>query len=128
MCTAACVGIASEQLLNMPEATESIEVATIDEIPVGQSKIFHYPSKHQPCILIHLEEGYYVAFSQSCTHLMCPVHYQEKKRELVCPCHNGYFNAENGEVLAGPPPRPLPRYEVNIVEQKIVVGPKRLDV
>jgi len=27
----------------------------------------------------------------------------------VCPCHHGYFDAQTGQPLAGPPRRPLPR-------------------
>jgi hypothetical protein len=41
--------------------------------------------------------------------LSCPVIYRHDTRRLVCPCHNGHFDAETGAVLQGPPPRPLPR-------------------
>jgi Rieske Fe-S protein len=30
-------------------------------------------------------------------------------RRLECPCHEGYFSMDDGRVLQGPPPRPLPR-------------------
>ena len=55
------------------------------------------------------DEETYVAFSQKCTHLSCAVYYARAKNRLECPCHEGYFSVRNGEVLQGPPPRPLPR-------------------
>jgi Rieske Fe-S protein len=33
-------------------------------------------------------------------------------RRFHCPCHEGWFD-EQGKVLAGPPPRPLPRVEIS---------------
>lgn len=41
-----------------------------------------------------------------CTHLSCAVLYKGDGK-LHCPCHDGLFDAATGNVLAGPPPRPL---------------------
>jgi len=30
-------------------------------------------------------------------------------QNIECPCHKGVFAADTGAVIAGPPPRPLPR-------------------
>ena len=51
-----------------------------------------------------------IAMSGECTHLGCPVHINKDKDgpPLACPCHGGRFSA-TGEVLDGPPPRPLRR-------------------
>jgi Rieske Fe-S protein len=38
--------------------------------------------------------------------------WEEREEALVCPCHDGRFSAVTGEVLAGPPPRPLPRIDL----------------
>jgi Rieske Fe-S protein len=38
--------------------------------------------------------------------------YRREKKQLMCPCHEGYFAVEDGKVLAGPPPRPLPRIDL----------------
>jgi Rieske Fe-S protein len=84
-------------------------VASRAELPVGGSKVFHYPGADDPCLLVRLDTERYVAFGQKCTHLGCPVHYRAAERQLYCPCHEGWFNAEDGRVLAGPPSRPLPR-------------------
>jgi Rieske Fe-S protein len=33
---------------------------------------------------------------------------------IHCPCHEGYFDLKTGRVLAGPPPRPLPRIVLDV--------------
>src|ERR1051326_9177238 len=46
-------------------------VARMDEIPVGQVKLFSYPSSEDPCIMIRIAKDRFVAYSQKCTHLSC---------------------------------------------------------
>ena len=102
-----------------------VAVASEVEMKVGGYKLFRFPEENgDPCILIRLEEFRYVAFSQSCTHLACPVHFNAQKKQLICPCHSGFFSAEDGRVIAGPPKRPLQRYEVGIRGGKIWVSSK----
>lgn len=84
-------------------------VARADEVPKGGVKIFAYPEANDPCLLMRTGDGAYVAFSQKCTHLSCAVFPSDDGKRLECPCHEGYFSAEDGRVLQGPPPRPLPR-------------------
>ncbi len=55
----------------------------------------------------------FTAFAVNCTHLACPVNWQPKAEIFLCPCHGGVFYGD-GRVAAGPPPRPLPRYDVRI--------------
>ena len=127
-CSAAVFGaawLAKDKVLAPRVATAPRFVAHLDEIPVGGSKLFRYPTEADPCILIHLAPGQFAAYSQSCTHLKCPVHFNPQSNELVCPCHDGSFHAEDGRVLAGPPSRPLPRYPVEIRDQEIWVLPSR---
>jgi len=115
--------LVKDTLLKPPVATETRLVAAVGEIPVGGSKLFRYPTEDHPCILVRLAEDQFAAFSQSCTHLMCPVHFDAAARQLVCPCHAGFFSAEDGRVLAGPPPRPLPRYPVEVRNGEVWVKP-----
>ncbi len=58
--------------------------------------------------------------SAICTHLRCVVRWTEPKEIFECPCHGAKFNAV-GEVLEGPPPRPLDIYPIKIVEDKVLV-------
>ncbi len=50
----------------------------------------------------------YLTLSNVCTHLGCPVRWDDTRRAFLCPCHGGVF-AIDGRVLHGPPPRPLVR-------------------
>jgi len=84
-------------------------VALVSEIPVGGSRLFNYPGPNDPCILIRPAENEFAAYSQKCTHLSCAVNYAPSAGRFECPCHQGYFSARDGRVLAGPPQRPLPR-------------------
>lgn len=87
-------------------------IASASEIPVGGVKLFNYPGPNDNCILIRPAEDRFVAFSQKCTHLSCAVYYSSEHNRLECPCHEGYFSIEDGRVLQGPPPRPLPRVDL----------------
>jgi nitrite reductase/ring-hydroxylating ferredoxin subunit len=89
-------------------------VASLASLPVGQSLIFSYPQEHDTCILIRLDANVLVAYSQKCTHLSCAVIPQVETGILHCPCHEGYFELRSGNVLAGPPPRPLPRIALEV--------------
>ncbi len=84
-------------------------VAKAGEIPVGGVKLFRYPTRKDPCIMVRTGADTYVAYSQTCTHLSCAVYYSRIANRLECPCHEGYFSVADGRVLQGPPPRPLPR-------------------
>jgi Rieske Fe-S protein len=98
-----------------------VEIAGIEDVPVGGYKLFRYPTEDDPCILMRLSESQFVAFDQRCTHLSCPVLFDAAAKQLVCPCHAGYFSAEDGRALAGPPKRGLDRLEVTTTSAKIFV-------
>jgi Rieske Fe-S protein len=84
-------------------------ICRANDVPVGGVWLFRFPTERDPCILIRPDADTYVAYSQKCTHLSCAVFYAREKNRLECPCHEGYFSVRNGDVLQGPPPRPLPR-------------------
>jgi len=84
-------------------------VARASDLTPGTVRTFSYPDPQDPCILFRRSDGSLAAFSQKCTHLSCAVTYAVERDRLECPCHDGYFSAETGRVLQGPPPRPLPR-------------------
>ncbi|HLU37744.1 MAG TPA: Rieske 2Fe-2S domain-containing protein, partial [Planctomycetota bacterium] len=56
-----------------------------------------------------------LAMAGECTHLSCPVHLRTEPGgpPLQCPCHGGKFSP-TGEVLDGPPPRPLRRLQLEL--------------
>ena len=101
--------ILAKSLLRRPASFPRMTVASLDEVPVGGVKVFHYPGANDPCILVRTAGDQYVAYSQKCTHLSCAVYYEKEQNRLECPCHQGFFSIEDGSVLQGPPQRALPR-------------------
>jgi Rieske Fe-S protein len=89
-------------------------IASTKDVPVGGSLQFSYPRPSDLCVLIQTKPGKYVAYSRRCTHLSCPLEVQTDQERLYCPCHNGAFSLEDGHVLQGPPPRPLPQIIIEI--------------
>lgn len=57
-----------------------------------------------------------------CTHWGCTVWWDEGANRYKCPCHHGEYDA-NGNVLVGPPPRPLAAYPVEIAGDTVIVRP-----
>lgn len=86
-------------------------VCRVEELESGTSLAFSYPRTQDLCLLVRRQDGEFVAYSRRCTHLSCPVHYENDSdgERLYCPCHNGAFSVEDGRVLQGPPPHPIPR-------------------
>ena len=61
-----------------------------------------------------------LALSNICTHLSCRVTWEEGRQEYACPCHDAQFDIV-GNVLAGPPPRPLDPYETKVEEGNLFI-------
>jgi menaquinol-cytochrome c reductase iron-sulfur subunit len=66
-------------------------------------------------------ENSFIAFSANCTHLGCPVRWMEGASLFLCPCHGGVYYTD-GSVAAGPPPRPLFRYDVRIENGEVKIN------
>ena len=65
-------------------------------------------------------EERFTAFSVHCTHLGCPVRWIPGANLFMCPCHGGVYYSD-GTVAAGPPPRPLFRYDVRLLRGKVQI-------
>jgi Rieske Fe-S protein len=57
--------------------------------------------------------GEFLALSAVCTHLGCNVRWRPEAQRFGCPCHAGFYDA-NGDVISGPPPRPLRKLETRV--------------
>ncbi len=113
---------------------EPVRVARVDELGPGQFVYFTLPvhpdmtpGDHQ-CMLIRLEPEEaaslgeeFVAYSAVCTHLGCIVQYKPDQDDIYCPCHAGIFDL-SGKNVSGPPPRPLPRVEIEVTEDGEVIA------
>ena len=63
-----------------------------------------------------------IAFAPQCPHLGCAYHWEVQNEEFLCPCHASRFSID-GDVISGPSPRPLDRYEVKVEGDKLLLGP-----
>lgn len=106
--------IAAWASVRTPTVGDPTPVVALDDVPVGGSYVFAYPTPDHPAILVRFGEDELVAFSQKCTHLGCTVFHDPDRQEFVCPCHEGFFDERTGEVTAGPPELPLPRIDVEV--------------
>ena len=66
-------------------------------------------------------DGRCIVFDPHCTHLGCEIAWNTGSRQFLCPCHGGKYDAA-GNRTAGPPPRPLRRYETRIVKGVLSIG------
>jgi len=101
----------------VPEAsTNRVEAGSVRDPELFEKgfKIVRFGA--DPVLLVRVSDTDFRAFSATCTHLDCIVEYQQDKKRIWCNCHNGEYDL-NGRNVAGPPPRPLARYEVHVVAQ-----------
>jgi Rieske Fe-S protein len=102
-----------------PEAaTNQVEAGFTNDPEIAERgfKIVRFGA--EPVILIRVAEDDYRAFAGTCTHLDCIVEYHKDQRRIWCNCHNGEYNL-HGQQVAGPPPRPLAPYKVDLVAKAV---------
>lgn len=94
-------------------------IAAVDEVGIGEAALFFYPGEHDSCLLVRAEDGEFLAYSNKCSHLSCPVTPDVAGGCLRCPCHHGSFDLATGRPLAGPPRRPLARIVLEVRDGKV---------
>ena len=113
------VWIAVKGLFRRDAKLPAAQVATVDELEVGDAKTSTYPEGSTPRLLVKTGPDSFVAYDQQCTHLQCPVVPAVSEGKLHCPCHNGWFDLATGQPLAGPPRRRLPRVLLEVREAAV---------
>ncbi len=122
---ATAAGIAGLTLAALlPDSNETTPFAAclVDALAPGSSKVVTDPRSGNSILLIHLPSDEWRAYSQNCTHLLCPVHYDAERDHIFCPCHHGVFDSQSGKAVAGPPRKPLPSYRVETRDGVVYVG------
>ena len=84
-----------------------------DQLVPNSAKVLKLDNK--PVMLVKTSGGQLKAFSARCTHLGCIVQYKgdAPAPHFECNCHGSRFDA-NGVNIAGPAPRPLDRFKVEV--------------
>ena len=83
---------------------------SLSQLEVGSATLVQDPS--QPFFVIRPASDQLIALTATCTHLRCVLKWDKERGRLTCPCHAGAFDL-NGNVVAGPPPRPLRSLPIN---------------
>lgn len=97
-----------------------VKAGRIEEFPIGA--ISHVQEGR---FYISRLDGGVLAMWHRCTHLGCTVPWREDEDRFNCPCHGGIYNKQ-GEVLAGPPPRPLDIFPAEVVDGEIILDTSRV--
>jgi Rieske Fe-S protein len=92
----------------LPKAV-TVSLAEVEKI--APNSAVYFPYGRMPGILLKTETGDLRAFSAKCTHLDCNVQYMADEKKFFCACHDGYFD-DMGNNIAGPPPSPLPEFDM----------------
>jgi cytochrome b6-f complex iron-sulfur subunit len=87
---------------------EAILIGAESRIPLGEAMPMDLGS--HKILVLRTDEGVR-AFSRRCTDLGCLVSWNRDREQFVCPCHQGVFD-KTGLNVAGPPPRPLDRFDI----------------
>jgi Rieske Fe-S protein len=107
-----------------------LRLGSISKVELGKPTLFKATIERQSGWIVNQEEltAYvitedgrdYAAISNICTHLGCRVRWIEEQGEFFCPCHNGVFD-KDGQVVDGPPPRPLDRYQTKVEDDQLFI-------
>jgi thiosulfate dehydrogenase [quinone] large subunit len=115
---------ASNAVATAPQATDTTTSATpqtpgviaqVSQVPANNSANFTLPSNGDPGVLVHLDNGKFVAYDAACTHAGCPVSYDPGSKLLLCPCHGAAFDpAKDAAVVQGPAQTPLASVPIHV--------------
>jgi Rieske Fe-S protein len=112
------IGFAAADALK-EEKWQWIDVGPLSDFPDGQTTSLAVsgpaPESDRRAYLRH-KDGAIIAIWNRCAHLGCPVAYSPGGDVYACPCHGGAYDSL-GLVTSGPPPRPLDRFDVKIVDK-----------
>lgn len=81
------------------DRVQGADVASVDEIKCGQGATVQIDDKK--LAVYRDEQAKLHAFSCSCPHMGCHVHWNQAERSWDCPCHGSRFDT-HGKLLNGP--------------------------
>lgn len=99
-----------------------VQVGALADFPLDSGKVVSVANK--PVIVVNSTKGGLKAFSAVCTHLGCICYWHQERQVIQSPCHDGRFNPVNGNVIMGPPPRPLAEFKLQVEGDVVYVEPR----
>ncbi|MGI5850038.1 MAG: FAD-dependent oxidoreductase [Christensenellales bacterium] len=83
-----------------------IPLGDYDDIEPGKGAVLRVSGQAQA--IYKNKEGNVTAYKAHCTHMKCPLEYNEAENSFDCPCHGSRFSID-GKVLEGPAKKSLIR-------------------
>ncbi len=80
--------------------TRPLFAGAVSQFKIGEVQTLRDLEGNQ--ILVKRQAAGFQAYSSTCPHLGCKVHWEADKNRFLCPCHNGVFDAD-GAPVSGPP-------------------------
>jgi menaquinol-cytochrome c reductase iron-sulfur subunit len=112
------------------EDTDSIDLGPLENYPMGVPTRFEMTrtrvngwertATNYGLYVVRKADNEVRVFSDICTHLGCRVSWHADQEHYISPCHNGHFD-KMGNVVSGPPPRPLDEYVTRIENGNLFV-------
>jgi cytochrome b6-f complex iron-sulfur subunit len=109
----------AEMALNATAITE-VQLKDAQKLPKASVLMFKFGTS--PAMLIHHQDGSWVALTAVCTHLGCTVQYEPEANRIHCACHGGVYDPQTGANVSGPPPKPLKRFKVAVGDAGVEVS------
>lgn len=92
-------------------------VATTADVPEGGGLILDDPK----VVITQPVAGEFKGFSSICTHQGCPLD-NVTDGTINCTCHGSQFSIEDGSVVGGPAPSPLPEQKLTVKGKDILLA------
>jgi cytochrome b6-f complex iron-sulfur subunit len=109
-----------EEMEASATAVSEVTLKDAHKLPAGSALMFKFGTS--PAMLIHHQDGRWIAMTAVCTHLGCTVQYEAQGDRIHCGCHGGVYNAYTGANVSGPPPKPLKLFKVAVAEAGVNVS------
>ena len=120
----AYLGLIGDYFNPPPLGSEPLaQVGKVDDFTPGTPKLVAYTSGgiEQGVYVLNLGAEGWLALDFHCTHLQCAVNWLDATKSFACPCHGGMYDIK-GNVIGGPPPRPLEHRVIQIQGNSVMVG------
>lgn len=101
-------------------AVTMVALPGAQELAPGSALMFRFGTRTS--MLIRHADDTWVAFDAVCTHLGCTVQYEPDKERIYCACHGGVYDQHSGAAVAGPPPRGLTVYNVEVRDAEVIIS------
>lgn len=116
--------------LEVEENTDAINLGPLEKYPIGIPTRFDFTltkvngwertATNYGLYVLRRNENEVRVFSDICTHLGCRVTWQPDQEHYISPCHDGHFDIV-GNVVNGPPPRPLDEFTTRVEAGNLLV-------